>query len=76
MYSNHITPQTPEILRAIPAPYSFNDERETLDPILDNLHSTANSKYSFTDAENCIYTNFIIKGMRQKIRPRFGPLLI
>lgn len=38
----HITHQAPEIPRAIPAPYSFNDGRGTLDRILDNPHSTTN----------------------------------
>lgn len=39
---HHITHQDPEIPRAIPAPYSFNDGRGTLDRILDNPHSTTN----------------------------------
>lgn len=39
---HHITRQAPEIPKAIPAPYSFNDGRGTLDRILDNPHSTTN----------------------------------
>lgn len=39
---HHIIHQAPEIPRAIPAPYSFNDGRGTLDRILDNPHSTTN----------------------------------
>ncbi|MCJ1349966.1 hypothetical protein MMC31_008209 [Peltigera leucophlebia] len=39
---HYITHQNPKIPRAIPAPYSFNDGRGTLDRILDNPHSTTN----------------------------------
>lgn len=39
---HQITRQAPEIPKAIPAPYSFNDGRGTLDRILDNPHSTTN----------------------------------
>lgn len=39
---HRITRQAPEIPKAIPAPYSFNDGRGTLDRILDNPHSTTN----------------------------------
>lgn len=39
---HHITRQAPEIPRAIPTPYSFNDGRGTLDRILHNPHSTTN----------------------------------
>lgn len=39
---HHTTHQAPEIPRAIPARYSFNDGSGTLDRILDNPHSTTN----------------------------------
>lgn len=39
---HRIIHQDPEIPKAIPAPYSFNDGRGTLDRILDNPHSTTN----------------------------------
>lgn len=39
---HRITHQDPKIPRAIPAPYSFNDGRGTLDRILDNPQSTTN----------------------------------
>lgn len=39
---HHLIHQDPKIPRAIPAPYSFNDGRGTLDRILDNPHSTTN----------------------------------
>lgn len=71
MYCHHITPQAPEIPRVIPVPYSFNNERETLDPIPDSPHSTTN----FT-------TNSYIRGfdpnitdaMIQQYRSRFGEI--
>lgn len=37
-----ITHQDPKIPRAVPAPYSFNGGRGTLDKILDNPHQTTN----------------------------------